>query len=594
MIAIKIVRKIGKILRGGAGRKEIFLGILCGVLIGFNPGVSMTLALAILITLLLNANVPFVLLGAALGKVLCLALAPVTFRTGYFIIHNIGMEGLFTNLVNAPFTALMDLNVYSMVGGLPYALVIGIAVGSALGTAVIKIRKKMLEADQHEIIGKTFGNKFARFLLRLAFGKSKLTFEDEIPKKSPLFRKSGLILVGSVLAIGLVLDFLLLDIFLEKSIQSSIRARTGAEVNIGKAHLSLAGGKLELKNLQVTDPDKPTHNLIQIEQLAADLSVSDLLRRTYTIDLLSGSVLKRDVERAAPGKVFQKPEKDKTGEAEKGEDAEGGKSIDDYLAKAETCKRYGQKVNEYLKERKANAETAARGEKPKASKEKAVADAKKVGYLKARADLVVDRPEWTIRTLVIDRVQLSSDYPVQKFQGSELSSHPELNGRPTTLVMTPQESTEPTAAITLHFEDPSAVHEITANLKDVDFGKAIKTGDNLKIEEGKADIKVEGSFSADSLDVPFTLAVRELKTDNDVINNLKNLEVPGKLYGSLTAPRVKVELDDNLKDAVVDAAKDKAEEEAQKAASKELDKAMQSEEAEEVKSKAGDAIKKLF
>ena len=34
MITLKLIRKIGKILRGGAGKKEIFLGTLCGVLIG--------------------------------------------------------------------------------------------------------------------------------------------------------------------------------------------------------------------------------------------------------------------------------------------------------------------------------------------------------------------------------------------------------------------------------------------------------------------------------------------------------------------------------------------------------------------------------
>ena len=57
MIVFKIVRKIGKMLRGGAGRKEIMLGALCGVLIGFNPVAGLTLGLMILITLLLNANI---------------------------------------------------------------------------------------------------------------------------------------------------------------------------------------------------------------------------------------------------------------------------------------------------------------------------------------------------------------------------------------------------------------------------------------------------------------------------------------------------------------------------------------------------------
>ena len=595
MITFKLVRKIGKMLRGGAGSKEIFLGALCGVLIGFNPVAGATLGLMILITLMLNANIGFALLGVALGKILSLILSAASFHTGFFIIHKTGLEGLFNKLANAPFTALMDLDVYAMVGSLPFSIIVGIIFGKFISGTVTKIREQMVKAEEHEKVGKAVGNKFSRFLMWLAFGKQKVSTSDVLAKTSPALRKSGVILVGSVLVIGLLLQFLLLDMALKKGIQSSISGQTGAEVNIEKANLSLATGKLEVEGLQVTDPDKPTHNLVQIEKLAADISISDLLRRTYTIDLLSGSVLTRDVERASPGQIFVKEEKTaEKAEEKKAGKKDDGKSLDEYFSKAGEWKEYGEKIYDYLKERKANAETVAKGEKPKPSKEKAVADAKKLGYLKARADLINDRPAWTIRTLEIDNVKLSSDYPVQSFQGSELSSHPELNGLPTTLAMIPQGAIEPAAKVTLHFEDPAAMHTIFANVKDVDFGKAVKSGDKLKIEKGIADIKADGSFSTDSLEVPFTLTVRELKTNNDIVNNLKNLEVPGRLYGSLTAPRIKVELDDDLKDAAIDAAKEKAKDEARKEAEKQMNKALESDEAKELKEKASKSLKKFF
>ena len=53
---LRRIQKIGKILRGGAGPKEILLGTLCGVLIGFNPGFNLTLLLGVLLALLFNAN----------------------------------------------------------------------------------------------------------------------------------------------------------------------------------------------------------------------------------------------------------------------------------------------------------------------------------------------------------------------------------------------------------------------------------------------------------------------------------------------------------------------------------------------------------
>lgn len=593
MFTFKIIRKIGKMLRGGAGKKEIFLGALCGVLIGFNPVAGVTLGLMILITLLLNANVGFVLLGAAVGKLLSLMLSVVSFHTGFFLLHKAGLEGLFSKLANSPVTALMDLDVYAMIGSLPFSIIIGIAFGIFMSGTVTKIREQMVRAGEHDKVSKAVGNKFSKFLMWMVFGKQKISTSDVLAKESPVLRKSGIILVAVVLVIGLLMEFLLVDILLKKGIETSIASGTGAEVNIEKAHFSMGSGKLEIENLQVTDPDKPTHNMVQLEKLTADLSISDLLRRTYTIDLLSGSVLQRNVERASPGKVFVKDDADQKDAAEEAAE-DDGKSLDEYFAKAAEWKKYGEKINEYLKERKANAEDVAKGEKPKASKEKALADAKKLGYLKARADLVSDRPEWTIRTLEIDQVELSSDYPVQQFQGSELSSHPELNGLPTTLTMTPQGATEPTAKVTLRFDDPAAPHQIFANMKNVDMAEAIKTGDDLTIEEGLADLSADGTFSTDSLDIPFTLTVRELKTSNEILNNLKNLEVPGKLYGSLTSPRIKVELDDNLKDAAVDAAKQKAKDEAKKEADKQINKALESDEAKELKDKASEGLKKFF
>jgi uncharacterized protein (TIGR03546 family) len=598
ILVVKLIRKIGKMLRGGAGKKEIFLGAFLGVLIGFNPTVSLTLALAILVTLLLNANVGFTLLGVALGKLLGLSLSVVTFHTGYVIIHNMGLEGIFTTLSNAPVTALMDLNVYSMIGSLPYAIVAGLLFAKFMSGAVTKIREQMVKLGGHEQVGKVAGNKAAKFLMWLAFGKQKVSTADVLAKQSPLLRKSGLILVGIVAVIALLLQFLLLDVVLKKGLQEAIGTQTGAEVNIGEARFSPAGGKLEIHDLQVTDPEKPTHNAVQIKRLVADLSMSDLLRRTYSVDLLAGSVLTFDVERETPGRVFPKAETTDEPETEaqqNADEAEVGKTLDDYLAKAEKWKTYGEKLHRYLKNaRGGDTVKTAKEAKPVRSKEDAIAEALRLGYRKAAADLVSDRATWTVHRIEIDGVELGSSFPVQTLVGSEVSSHPALNGLPTSLALMPADSAEPMAKITLHFEDPDARHEVAVNLKALDFAHAIKTGDKLKIEEGLVDVSAKGAFSTESLDLPFDLTVHNLKTNNEMINNLKTFEVPGKLYGSLSSPRVKIDFNDKLKTAAVAAVKEKAKEEAKKAVEKELNKVLGSGDADNLKNKAAEALKKLF
>lgn len=582
VISFKLIRKIGKMLRGGAGKKEIFLGALLGVLIGFNPVAGLTLSLMILIALLLNANLGFTLLGVALGKVLSLILSIASFHVGFFIIHKIGLEGVFAKLINAPITALMDLDVYAMVGSLPFSIIIGIIFGKFMTATVTKIREQMVKAAEHEKINKAVGNKFSKFLIWLAFGKQKISTADVLEKQSPLIRKSGIIFVAIVLILGLLMEFLLVDVFLKKGIESSIASSTGAEVNVEKAHFSMSSGKLEIENLQVTDRDKPSHNVIQIDTLAADLSMTDLLRRSYIIDLLSGSTLKHDIERASPGVVYVKEEK--KAEPKTTEEKEG-KSLDEYLAQAAKWKKYGEKAQKYLEKYLENAKAHQKNEAPKPSKEKAIAEAQKKGYLKAKANLVTDRPAWTIRKLEIANVHIGRDFPIQRLEGTELSSRPEINMQPSTLSLIPQNATEPTAKIVLRFDDTSAMHELIANIKNVEIGDSIKAGDALKIEGGKADIALDGTFSITALDMPFKLSIRDLKTDNKTLNSLKELELPGKLYGTLIAPRVKIDLDDQLKDAVVDAAKNKAKDEAKKAANKEINKALESDEAQELKNK---------
>ncbi len=623
MLTFKIIRKIGKILRGGAGRKEIFLGTLFGVLIGFCPDFNLTLLVTFLLALLLNANFSFVVLGAAMGKLLSLPMAAVSFHIGYTLIHNLGMEGLFRSLCNAPVTALMGLNIYAMVGGLPIALVAGAVLGLLLGTTVVKIRKKMLDADQHEIIGKAFGNKVSRLLLRLAFGKSKLSLDDEIPQQAPWLRKSGLIIVGSLVVILLVFEFLLLDIILRKGMESAIASQTGAEVNISSAHFSLAKGEIGIVGLQVTDPDKPTHNMLQIGRLTADVAIGELLSRNYEIDLLAGSMLQHDVPRKAPGAVYETPEKMKK-EKPAEEDAPG-KSLDDYFAQAEKWKKYGRKAQEYLKKRKENAESASQDKAPKPSKEAAVADAERLGYLKAAADLYADRPAWTILKVEIDDVDLGKELPMQRLLATDLSSHPELRGKPTRIVMIPEDDVEPTAELVLRFDKPDADHAIQINLPGVAIGEAFETSGSFPVDvrDGVADIHIAGKFSASAINLPFSLVLHNLKasveegqqvmgmdstTATEVLSSMETLEIDGSLDGPLMAPRVSIDyekLTANTKEALVAAGKkelsnranaemDKAKDELKKQASQEINKLMGGEEGESTTDKAKDALKKLF
>ena len=126
MFTLKLLRKIGKILRGGANSREIFLGFLLGVVWGFIPGFNLAQFLMLFLVLLLNANFGFMLMGLLVGSLACYGLSPLTFEVGYTLINS--LQGLFTSLHNTSLIAWVGLDNYCLVGGVPVALVIGSAV----------------------------------------------------------------------------------------------------------------------------------------------------------------------------------------------------------------------------------------------------------------------------------------------------------------------------------------------------------------------------------------------------------------------------------------------------------------------------------
>ena len=119
MNPFKLLKKLVKLLRGGAGTWEIFTGCLLGMIIGMTPGFNMTIVIAVVLLLVLNAHMALALTALAIGKILCLILAPVTFEIGYVLVHGIGLEGLFHTFSQTPVLALMNLHYYCLVGGLP-------------------------------------------------------------------------------------------------------------------------------------------------------------------------------------------------------------------------------------------------------------------------------------------------------------------------------------------------------------------------------------------------------------------------------------------------------------------------------------------
>jgi len=565
---IGFIRKLGKLVRGGATPLQLFLGCLLGVLIGMVPGFNLTLVVLILLVLILNANGGLAGLGFALGKVLCLALAPVTFRIGYGAIHDVGLSGLFRAAADTPVVALMDLHYYCLTGGLLLGLLVGAAFGIAMTYVIKGIRKGLAAAgDRSERAKRVTSNFAVRFILRLVFGKQKESLSEILAKKAPVLRKSGIILCAVVVILVVVLQMVLVDVFFADALRSQMEAAVGAEVNLEAADLSLFGGRLAIEGLQVTDPEKPTHNLVQVQKLTGDVSLAGLLTKRLIVDELTVVDVQTDAKRKSPGRVLEEAP---TPEPKLPEDA-----LSEYFEKGKQLQQYLQKLQEYLEKSERTVEQPTEEDlEDERQRLRELAEAQ--GYWALSAQRILSRhPTWVIRKLEVRPLRVKQVAGELAVSGEQLSNAPQLHPEP--LALRVAEGKKTLVSLRLDHAKPGGEHHLTLHTPPLALGEAFKLSDRAPIDvaDGTAQVDVEdGVFTDASFSrFPFVVTVRDLKagsregrgmlgldpkTSQEAMKHLTQIKLAGRLDGRLNAPRLRLDekaILSAVKDTLVQAGK---------------------------------------
>ncbi|MBN1553441.1 MAG: hypothetical protein JXA11_01755 [Phycisphaerae bacterium] len=432
MNPIKMFRKLMKAIRGGASSRQIFLGVFLGFAVGMTPGVNLTMILFLICLLILNTNGFFAGVSLILGKVLCLLLAPVTFHLGYAMIHSMGLSALVRALADTPVLALLDWQVYCVIGSLPFTILVGTALAIAATTAMKKVRLAVVAVQGDSEKLRVLTRKlWMRFLLWLAMGKGKSTVVEALKKKTPLFRKGRLIGGAVLVLVFVVLSILFLDSAVKSGIEGGAGFANGAEVNLDSASLSLTKGQLTLEGLQVTNRLKPEENRVQAKKIVADVSIAALLTRRLELDLISCDAMQLNIPREKPGDVYRQPteeEKPKEGLLAKLPLGEAGK-LQEYTDKVKNFNENLKKVREYLK---------GDGEKKQPDPEELKRRAEAEGYFALSAqDVLAKRPSWLIRQLEVLHVEIRPGLPTFNIEGKNLSSNPSLVEEPMSLQAKP-------------------------------------------------------------------------------------------------------------------------------------------------------------
>jgi len=567
MNPLKLFRKFIKMVRGGAAPWQIVVSCLLGVILGMIPGFNALVLVGLVIFALLNLSLGLMLIGVVIGKALCLALAPVTFEIGYVIIHGIGLEGVFASAYQTPLVALMGLDVYCLVGGLPVAIIVGSILGWLIARTIKLVRIGSIAAGAKSAkVQKISSNFIVRILLRILFGKQKKSMAEMLAAKHPVIRKAGVVLLVIIVGLVVVLEMVFLDRIARSALVGGLEAGVGSEVNVKTVDLSLADGRFALDGLQITDPDKPTHNMVNINKLTTDISIADLLTRRIVIEELVIGEMINGAKRDKPGQVYHEPQRE--------EEKDTPFTLSDYFEHKDQILEYLAKIKDYLenqdKKRKDRTERT-----PEETRQRVDDMAANRGYLKvSAAGLLTERPMITIRNIRIEKLPIPEigDCTVDV---KEMSSDLALNEKPMS-VSVKNEKTKFDVFAMLDFVNAGAMHTLNVDAPNLPVAAmGITDKCPLDISEAMADLKFKGKFNRNKLAFPIELklhgmksAVRgdgkvlglDAKTADEMFKNVDNMMLAADIRGPVASPEIHVNVGKTvagLKDALVAAGKAK-------------------------------------
>jgi uncharacterized protein (TIGR03545 family) len=99
-----------------------------------------------------------------------------------------------------------------------------------------------------------------------------------------MIRWKGLIVFAVIVGLIILFNLLFLDRIIKGIIEDQASLAVGARVDIGDLRFGIFGLNVEIRDLQVTNPEQPMRNTVQVGSMAFDLAAAPLLKRKVVIE----------------------------------------------------------------------------------------------------------------------------------------------------------------------------------------------------------------------------------------------------------------------------------------------------------------------
>ncbi|RME70016.1 MAG: hypothetical protein D6781_07295 [Verrucomicrobia bacterium] len=558
-----VTRKIGKFLRGDASPFQVYAGCILAALLGFVPGFSQAPGLIVALVALLvilNANLFLAGVVGMAAKLLGLALMPVSFHVGRFLLEG-PTEGLFRALANAPVLAFFGFEYYVVTGGLVLGLLFGAICGWSVNRTLKGIWRRLAALEA----GSAAFQRWSENRLVKVFGfiflggtSGKKSWEELAARRmgNPV-RMAGLVLVLILGAGGFFGLRMLDDAFVTSLIRENLEQANGATVDLARASLDLGAGRLEIEGLEMTDPADLATNLFVAERIVAAIDTSDLLRKRAVVDSVVVTGARLGTPRQQPGRlVGPRPEPEPPSDEIKAEmpDAE---TLEQIFEDADLWRERLATVRRWLEEF-SGGEPEEAPESGPSWEEILRARVEALGYPHVVYDgLIEGAPRLLIRRIEANGIEVAS-LPGETIDlhADNLSTQPALVPDAAALRVV-SSSGQIKATATLPPASASGARvELALSGLDVDkLAEQLKRDQPLPVKGGTVDVTASGVISAVDTNLPIKLTLRGTTVAiGGTSARVDELAVPVVVRGAIDNPAIRVD-GSALKRALVDAGK---------------------------------------
>ncbi|PYO40774.1 MAG: hypothetical protein DMD29_05805, partial [Gemmatimonadetes bacterium] len=266
---------------------QVAAGLALGAILGLTPLLNLHNVVVLILIIMLRVSFSGALLGWLVFTPLGFAFDPLFDALGHrLLLETPALNGVWTTLYNTPVVPLTNFNNTVVLGSLAVAVGLFLPL-NALGRFGVRRYRAAVQAwvRSHQpppppapAPGTAAVRRYpppSRPVRRAGGGGGGLI---RWKGTGPLLLFAGLLVGGWLL---------FADRLAKGAFESVGTAIVGAKVEVGRLHLDLSHGKVALTGLVVASPDEPLQNLLEADELTADIGVAPLLEKKVVIDRLA-------------------------------------------------------------------------------------------------------------------------------------------------------------------------------------------------------------------------------------------------------------------------------------------------------------------